>query len=119
MAHWIVADHLETTGLDVNVMSTDDLSTIDNFSRLIDLEIERGKYVADFFANERVVLTELDELLVLGAEIVVSHASEFENVEDGVKKRLVDLRTRLLKYRMTVFNHYKEIVFGPSHSSST
>ncbi|KAG9603527.1 hypothetical protein KCU77_g1779, partial [Aureobasidium melanogenum] len=87
-AHDAVEDHLENTGLVVHMISTDSISMLDDYSRLMTLENKRINRQADFLAQKRVGLTMLDELLGLGEEIMVNHASELKNVNSEIRESL-------------------------------
>ncbi|KAG9964035.1 hypothetical protein KCU61_g3094, partial [Aureobasidium melanogenum] len=87
-AHDAVEDHLENTGLVVHMISTDSISMLDDYSRLMTLENKRINRQADFLAQKRVGLTMLDELLGLGEKIMVNHASELKNVNFEIRESL-------------------------------
>lgn len=107
--------NLEDTGLGWNVMSTNHSSMLDDYSRLITLENKRMKHQGEFIATSRVHMTQLDELLALGAEIMADHASELEDVHVEIKNSFVKRREELASRRLQCINHYRKIVFkgGP------
>ncbi|KAH0360214.1 hypothetical protein KCU65_g9522, partial [Aureobasidium melanogenum] len=89
MALLAVEDHLKITDLDVNIPGVDDTSALDDLDRIITLEIESSKRMSDFFAQHRIIIASLDELLALGAKIMDDHASEFENIHHEIKNKLI------------------------------
>ncbi|KAG9653810.1 hypothetical protein KCU64_g7637, partial [Aureobasidium melanogenum] len=93
-AHDAVEDHLENTGLVVHMISTDSISMLDDYSRLMTLENKRINRQAGFLAQKRVGLTMLDELLGLGEEIMVNHASELKNVNFEIRERAMELESQ-------------------------
>jgi hypothetical protein len=78
MAEVAVATHQTTTNLDVHTMDLDNLTTLDDYDRLLALSTECVQREVEHNARERIIITKLSEITALENKIMTEYGSEME-----------------------------------------
>ncbi|KAG9758016.1 hypothetical protein KCU73_g4115, partial [Aureobasidium melanogenum] len=106
-----VRRHQRRTRTDPQTIDLDNITTLDNHIRLLDLQDRCIKREMERNAEVRLVFTKLDKLAALGTEIMANHSSELEKKPTGFREWFAGRREIIAKFRVEFSEAYRTMVF--------
>ncbi|KAG9529349.1 hypothetical protein KCU93_g3462, partial [Aureobasidium melanogenum] len=99
------------TRTDLQMIDLDNVTTLDNHVRLLDLQAECIKREIEENAEVRLFFAKLDKLAALGTEIMDNHNSELGKLPAGLRKWVSERREFVTETLVSYSEYYRNILF--------
>ncbi|KAH0035115.1 hypothetical protein KCU78_g2102, partial [Aureobasidium melanogenum] len=106
-----VRRHQRRTRTDPQTIDLDNITTLDNHIRLLDLQDRYVKHETERNAEVRLVFTKLDKLAALGTEIMANHSSELGEKPTEFREWFAERRESIARDRAMFSEVFRTIVF--------